>query len=79
MDLFPTQAADPAGSLSNDQKRKVVDVLLKLSPRERQCYILHVAYGLSYAEIALEMKVSKASVQKFVERAKVKTGFKIET
>jgi RNA polymerase sigma factor (sigma-70 family) len=73
MDLFPDldlQTDQP--SLSNQQKKMIVDILLQLSTRERECYLLHMAHGLSYAEIADELNISRRTVQQYVERAKEK-------
>ena len=49
-----------------------MNILLCLSHRERQCYLLHMAEGWSLQEIADELKISKSTVQKYVERAKNK-------
>ncbi|NOV01359.1 sigma factor-like helix-turn-helix DNA-binding protein [Paenibacillus planticolens] len=68
---FPGLVPDVA-ALTNDEKKKIVDILLCLSTRERQCYLFHMAHGLTYAEIADRLRVSRTSVQKFVERAKSK-------
>jgi RNA polymerase sigma factor (sigma-70 family) len=70
MDLFPTldlQTDQP--SLSNQEKKKIVDILLQLSTRERECYLLHRAHGLSIRQIADELGISKRSVQTHVKRA----------
>lgn len=73
MDLFPTLDLQTSQqSLSNQQKKKIVDILLHLSTRERECYLLHMAHGLSYAEIAEKLDISKRSIQQYVERAKKK-------
>lgn len=76
MDLLPANDEEPEPELSvtMEQKRALVRVLMKLSKRERQCYLLHTAQGLSLAEIGKEMKLSKAAVQKYVDRAKSKVG-----
>jgi RNA polymerase sigma factor (sigma-70 family) len=73
MDLFPTldlQTDQP--SLSNQQKKMIVGILLQLSTRERECYLLHMAHGLSLKEISEELNISKRTVQQYVERAKEK-------
>lgn len=68
---FPGIVPD-VNELTNEEKRKLVDTLMSLSARERQCFLLFVTGGLTYAEIADKLKVSRTSVQKFVERAKSK-------
>jgi RNA polymerase sigma-70 factor (ECF subfamily) len=59
-------------NLTENEKRKIVDALFELTPRERKCFILHMAYGLTFQEIADMMKLSKSSVQVFLQRAKRK-------
>ncbi|WP_409344826.1 sigma factor-like helix-turn-helix DNA-binding protein [Paenibacillus sp. MBLB4367] len=34
--------------------------------------MLHISYGMSYADISRELKISRSTVQKFIERAKAK-------
>lgn len=72
-EIFPSlQVEAIPGELTEEEKRRVTDVLCTLSYRERHCFILNVSYGLSYNEIAGEMKLTKASVQHYVNRAKKK-------
>jgi RNA polymerase sigma-70 factor (ECF subfamily) len=54
------------------QKVELVQILMKLSNRERQCFLLHTAHGLSMAEIGRELRISKSVVQKRIESAKAK-------
>lgn len=61
-------------TLSPVEKRNLVLLLLSLSGRERQCFLLHTAHGLTYSDIADRLKVSKATVQKFCSRARDKVG-----
>lgn len=73
MDLFSNLDVKPAASsLTNEQKRKLVEILLLLSLRERHCYMLHMSYGLTYADIAEELNLSRNTVRTFVDRAKEK-------
>src|SRR5690606_16367391 len=51
---------------------KIVECLLTLSERERQCYLLHMAHGLTQEEIADRLKVSRSSVRMHIDRAKNK-------
>lgn len=78
-ELFPSlfEEVEPESEMSIENKRKLLDILCRLSARERQCYILNAAYQLSYTQIAVELKISKSTVQKFIERArdKVQQGF----
>lgn len=78
MDLFPSLDIEPEEKeISEEQKRLLVNILVDLSHRERQCYLLHMAQGYSMREVAEELKISKASVQKFIERAKNKINRKL--
>ncbi|WP_346216375.1 sigma-70 family RNA polymerase sigma factor [Caldifermentibacillus hisashii] len=73
MDLFPSWDLEPKRKeLTEEQRKLIVNILLCLSHRERQCYLLHMAEGWSLQEIADELKLSKSTVQKYVERAKNK-------
>ena len=73
MDLFPSIDMQPKQVyLSEEQKMKLINILVDFSYRERECYLLHMAYGLSYADIAEELKIKRRTVQQYVERAKEK-------
>lgn len=73
MDLLPYVDPEPeAVELTDERKRQLVAVLLKLSQRERECYLLHMGQGLSYAKIADELGISRRSVQQYCERARAK-------
>ncbi|MFC6454925.1 sigma factor-like helix-turn-helix DNA-binding protein [Paenibacillus vulneris] len=76
MDLLPKEEPEPERELSVtlEEKKALVNIMLKLSPRERQCYLLHMAQGLSLTEIAKELKLKKRSVQDYVDRAKSKVA-----
>ncbi|RFA37048.1 Fis family transcriptional regulator [Virgibacillus dokdonensis] len=78
MDLFPSLDIEPEEKeISEEQKHLLVNILMDLSHRERQCYLLHMAQGYSMREVAEELNISKASVQKFIERAKSKINRKL--
>ncbi|WP_339236871.1 sigma-70 family RNA polymerase sigma factor [Oceanobacillus sp. FSL W7-1281] len=73
MDIFPSLDIFPEErELSESEKQRVIRVLAELSPRERQCFILHTVYSRSYAQISAELNVGKSTVQKYMERAKLK-------
>lgn len=76
MDLLPVLQPEPDEPLriSEKRKRELVEILMRLSERERQCFLLHAVDGLSYAEIAAELGIKKATVQYYVERAKSKVA-----
>lgn len=60
--------------MTNEEKIILSDILASFSVRERQCYLLHVAQGLSMEKIAEQMGVSKSTVQTHIARAKKKVG-----
>lgn len=63
--------------MSAEEKIILADIFASLSLRERQCYILHEARGLSMGIIAEEMAVSKAAVQSYVNRARTKVKMRV--
>ena len=78
MDLYPSLEIEPEqAEISKEDKQAMVNILMDLSLRERQCYILHNAYKMSMSEIAGEIGVSKSSVQKYINRAGEKIKKKI--
>ncbi|OAS21150.1 sigma factor-like helix-turn-helix DNA-binding protein [Paenibacillus oryzisoli] len=73
MDEFPSLDLEISeSSLTDPQKKRILEILLQLSERERQCYILHLAYGRSMAEISVDLGLTKRTVQTFIDRAKAK-------
>ncbi|NHN33527.1 sigma factor-like helix-turn-helix DNA-binding protein [Paenibacillus agricola] len=75
MDLFPSLDIEPQEvQLTDERKKQMVEVLLLLSKRERQCYLLHMVQGMSLAEIGAELDMAKGAVQTYILRAKTKVG-----
>lgn len=75
MDLIPdiSEQLEPKPLyLSESQKRVLLNIFSSFSLRERQCYILYAAQGLSMAEIAEELGIKKRTVQQYIERARNK-------
>jgi len=58
--------------MTREEKFILADILASFSLRERQCYILHVAQGMSMGAIGTELGVSKSMVQQSIRRAKAK-------
>lgn len=58
--------------ITDAERLKLVDALLALSDRERTCFLLHMAQGLTLLEISTKLKLSKRTVQDYVNRAKNK-------
>ncbi|RLJ90134.1 RNA polymerase sigma-70 factor (ECF subfamily) [Planococcus citreus] len=63
--------------MTAEEKIILADIFASLSLRERQCYILHYAGGISWAKIAEEIGVSKGTVQGYIKRAQKKINEKI--
>ncbi|MFA1821172.1 sigma-70 family RNA polymerase sigma factor [Virgibacillus oceani] len=75
MDLFPSLDIQPEERvLTQEERESIIDVLIDLSHRERQCYLLHIANGLSLSEIGKVLGISKRTAQQYVDRAKKKIG-----
>ncbi|GIN71148.1 hypothetical protein J14TS2_16230 [Bacillus sp. J14TS2] len=78
MELMPSLDITPEPrDLENDEKQALMNILIDLSHRERQCYLLHMSQGWSMQEIADELNIKKPTVQKFIERAKNKIKRKL--
>ncbi|WP_328802009.1 sigma-70 family RNA polymerase sigma factor [Paenibacillus sp. LX16] len=58
--------------LNESDKLSLVDALLTLSDRERTCFLLHMAQGLTLQEISVRLNLSKSTVRMYVDRAKTK-------
>lgn len=78
MDLLPyvqqVQEPERDSAVTPERKAAIVGILLKLSDRERQCYLLHMAQGMSFSDIGRELKLKKRTVQDYVDRAKSKVA-----
>lgn len=59
-------------SLNEKEKKILLDIFSSFSFRERQCYILHVAQGMSMSQIAEMLSIQKRTVQQYIERARMK-------
>lgn len=58
--------------LTEEERFRIEEAMRDLSPRERQCYMLHVVDGMSFGEIARELHIAKSTVQDYVEIARRK-------
>jgi RNA polymerase sigma-70 factor (ECF subfamily) len=73
MDLFQSLDILPAErDISEPEKQAIFNMMIDFSPRERQCFLMHNAYLMTYAEISKELGIGRSTVQKYVERAKNK-------
>ena len=62
----------PEVTLTNEQKKALIEVLAVLSHRERHCFVFHTAYLYTYREIGDILNISLGAVQKYMERARAK-------
>src|SRR5690625_519146 len=58
--------------LSREQRRLLLNLIRSFSNRERQCFIMYEAEGLSMQKIADRLGISKETVQTYINRAKKK-------
>lgn len=72
MELFPIVKPEEEIAVSIEKKQQLAKILMTLSQRELQCYLLHMAQGMSLAEIGRELKITKRTVQFYIEKAKAK-------
>lgn len=56
----------------NEQEPNPIIALTKLSKRERQCYLRHYVELRSFSNIAMELGISKSSVNNYIRRAREK-------
>ncbi|NQX45329.1 sigma-70 family RNA polymerase sigma factor [Paenibacillus tritici] len=61
-----------AREITELERLRLVDALLALSDRERTCFLLHMAQGLTLQEISDKLRLSKNTVRDYVDRAKKK-------
>lgn len=58
--------------LPEKDRERIAEVMCRLSPRERQCFMLHVVEGMSYGDIARELHIARGTAQYNVEKAREK-------
>jgi len=63
------QSAEP---MTEEERRRLIDCMAVMTERELTCWLLHMAHGLTQNEIADRLKVSRASVRMYLDRAKKK-------
>lgn len=67
-----TIVREPSRDLTDDERFRIEEAMHDLSPREKQCFILYHADGMTYEEIGMELNVGKSTVQTYIERATAK-------
>jgi len=60
--------------LTEEERRKLLDCMAIMTERELTCWLLHMAQGYTYAEIAARLELSRRTVQQYVERARKKAS-----
>lgn len=75
MDLFPALSDDmnqfkSTDSLNEKRKRAVTAILMSLTERQTNCFLLHYAHKQSMQQIAEELGISKRTVQGHIEVAR---------
>lgn len=63
--------------MTAEEKIILADIFASLSLRERQCYILHEASGMSMGKIAVEIGLKRRTVQQYIERAREKIKVRV--
>ncbi|WP_342440005.1 sigma-70 family RNA polymerase sigma factor [Paenibacillus sp. FSL L8-0436] len=58
--------------MNSAEKLQMVDALLLLSDRERTCFLLYLAHGLTCQEISNKLGIASSTVYMYVTRAKDK-------
>lgn len=58
--------------MSQEQRMALIQLFRNFSDRERQCYVMHTAEGLSMQKIADKLGLSKWTVRTYINRAKEK-------
>lgn len=60
--------------MSQEQRTTLLQLFRNFSNRERQCYIMYEAEGLSMQKIADRLDIKKRTVQQYIDRAREKVG-----
>lgn len=58
--------------MSREQRVALIQLFKNFSDRERQCYVMYTAEGLSMQKIADRLGIKKRTVQQYIERAREK-------
>jgi RNA polymerase sigma-70 factor (ECF subfamily) len=58
--------------LTGEERQRLLDCMAVMTERELTCWLLHMAQGFTYAEIAARLNLSRRTVQQYVERARKK-------
>lgn len=60
---------EPSRDLTDDERFRIDEAMVDCSVREKQCFILHHAHGMTFEEIGEELALGRSTVQTYIERA----------
>lgn len=64
--------------MTEEQKKQLAKIFASWSHRERYCFIANTVEGKSFQKIADELKISKGTVQSYIQRARTKLAENIQ-
>ena len=77
MDIFPSLDIVPERKLTEQEKQDIFLKLVRLSARERVCFVYSEGYLWKQEEIAEELGISRNSVKQYLTRARKKLGVSV--
>src|SRR5699024_12880430 len=63
--------------MDREQRQALIKLFERFSDRERQCFLMYEAEGLSMQKIAERWGISKGTVQMYIKRAKAKVNERV--
>lgn len=72
LDVYKLERVIEEAKNTNEQEPSPILALTKLSKREKQCYLRHYIELRSFSNIAIELGISKSSVNQYIRRARKK-------
>jgi RNA polymerase sigma-70 factor (ECF subfamily) len=75
IDALPEKYAivqEPDGEVSDWDRERIEDALSVLTDREKDIFIMHAVQNMSFEEIAALLNIKKGTVQKNIERSRLK-------
>ncbi|MCY8950014.1 sigma-70 family RNA polymerase sigma factor [Bacillus atrophaeus] len=75
IDALPEEYAivqEAEGEVSDWEQERIADALSVLTEREKDIFIMHIVQNMSFEEIAQLLNIKKGTVQKNIERSRLK-------
>ncbi|MCC9023011.1 sigma-70 family RNA polymerase sigma factor [Bacillus nakamurai] len=75
IDALPEEYAivqEAEGEISDRDRERIEDALSVLTDREKDIFIMHAVQNMSFEEIAALLNIKKGTVQKNIERSRLK-------